>query len=213
MNKTIFSLITLLFSMSISAATFNFAGYADSNLKDDNNTSFSEGVFTSSTEDGITLNVSGTSFYNNTWNNAFGYLDAGHAGLGLCKTRNCAGKTDDNVNDGEKLVLDFGQVVTLGETTFKNKDHGANFGGNIELSVDGVFASTLNLNLANILDLSAFTGQVFEFYNLIADKGTDDFYINTMNVSAVPIPAAAFLFAPALIGFMGLRRKTNVSAA
>jgi len=34
-----------------------------------------------------------------------------------------------------------------------------------------------------------------------------------MNVSAVPIPAAAFLFAPALIGFMGLRRKTNVSAA
>jgi hypothetical protein len=29
----------------------------------------------------------------------------------------------------------------------------------------------------------------------------------TQNVSAVPIPTAAFLFAPALIGFLGLRRK------
>lgn len=29
------------------------------------------------------------------------------------------------------------------------------------------------------------------------------------NVSAVPIPAAAFLFAPAILGFMGLRRKAK----
>tara|TARA_R110002167_G_scaffold76148_12_gene212228 strand:+ start:951 stop:1568 length:618 start_codon:yes stop_codon:yes gene_type:complete len=29
------------------------------------------------------------------------------------------------------------------------------------------------------------------------------------NVSAVPIPAAAFLFAPAMLGFMGLRRKAK----
>lgn len=32
-------------------------------------------------------------------------------------------------------------------------------------------------------------------------------------VSAVPIPAAAFLFAPALLGFMGLRRKAKNSVA
>jgi len=31
-------------------------------------------------------------------------------------------------------------------------------------------------------------------------------------VSAVPVPAAAFLFAPALIGFMGLRRKAAKNA-
>ena len=30
------------------------------------------------------------------------------------------------------------------------------------------------------------------------------------NVSAVPLPAAAFLFAPALLGFLGLRRKRRV---
>ena len=32
-------------------------------------------------------------------------------------------------------------------------------------------------------------------------------------VSAVPIPAAAFLFAPALLGFMGLRRKAKNTVA
>ena len=32
-------------------------------------------------------------------------------------------------------------------------------------------------------------------------------------VSEVPVPAAAFLFAPALLGFMGLRRKAKISAA
>ncbi|KKN33814.1 hypothetical protein LCGC14_0800000 [marine sediment metagenome] len=32
-------------------------------------------------------------------------------------------------------------------------------------------------------------------------------------VSEVPVPAAAFLFAPALLGFMGLRRKTKSTIA
>lgn len=31
---------------------------------------------------------------------------------------------------------------------------------------------------------------------------------NSTEVSAVPIPAAAFMFAPALLGFLGLRRRT-----
>lgn len=31
------------------------------------------------------------------------------------------------------------------------------------------------------------------------------------NISEVPIPAALYLFAPALLGFMGLRRKTKLS--
>lgn len=35
----------------------------------------------------------------------------------------------------------------------------------------------------------------------------------TYNVSAVPIPAAAFMFAPALLGFMGFRRKAKNSVA
>lgn len=37
--------------------------------------------------------------------------------------------------------------------------------------------------------------------------------LDRVSVSAVPIPAAAFLFAPALLGFMGLRRKAKNSVA
>jgi hypothetical protein len=34
----------------------------------------------------------------------------------------------------------------------------------------------------------------------------------TTAISAVPVPAALFLFAPALLGFLGMRRKTAVTA-
>lgn len=37
--------------------------------------------------------------------------------------------------------------------------------------------------------------------------------ISFNEVSAVPLPAAAFMFAPALLGFMGLRRKAKNSVA
>ena len=33
--------------------------------------------------------------------------------------------------------------------------------------------------------------------------------LDDIQVSAVPIPAAALLFAPALLGFLGLRRKVQ----
>lgn len=49
-----------------------------------------------------------------------------------------------------------------------------------------------------------------------AAAGISDSYggaIDNVSVSAVPIPAAAFLFAPALLGFMGLRRKAKNLAA
>ncbi|MFT7234600.1 MAG: hypothetical protein ACI9QV_000162 [Methylophagaceae bacterium] len=37
--------------------------------------------------------------------------------------------------------------------------------------------------------------------------------LDAIEVNAVPIPAAAFLFAPALLGFLGLRRKTKSTIA
>tara|TARA_R110001606_G_scaffold361754_3_gene514967 strand:+ start:29410 stop:30036 length:627 start_codon:yes stop_codon:yes gene_type:complete len=47
-------------------------------------------------------------------------------------------------------------------------------------------------------------------------EGISDSYgggIDNVSVNAVPLPAAAFLFAPALLGFMGLRRKAKNSVA
>ncbi|MBV1950731.1 MAG: hypothetical protein KUG64_00850, partial [Cycloclasticus sp.] len=40
----------------------------------------------------------------------------------------------------------------------------------------------------------------------------DDLHYGLHTPPAVPIPAALFLFAPALLGFFGLRRKAAVAA-
>jgi len=37
-------------------------------------------------------------------------------------------------------------------------------------------------------------------------------WIRVITASAVPVPAALFLFGPALLGFMGLRRKAKLTA-
>ena len=47
----------------------------------------------------------------------------------------------------------------------------------------------------------------------IGDGDYDDIIVALQPMSAVPLPAAAFLFAPALLGFMGLRRKARNSVA
>jgi hypothetical protein len=44
------------------------------------------------------------------------------------------------------------------------------------------------------------------------DDATNDYALAAIDVTAVPVPAAAFLFAPALVGFMGLRRKAAKKA-
>lgn len=93
----------------------------------------------------------------------------------------------------------------------------------------GNFATTWTisafLNGSNIYQTSILsTAQQyinFSLSSLVADYVTilsssnsgvlDDLSYN--NVSAVPVPAAVFLFAPALLGFMGLRRKAKNTVA
>jgi hypothetical protein len=68
---------------------------------------------------------------------------------------------------------------------------------------------------------SPFTG-VFSFtQTVMLTAGTQYFFLldgiknvagYSLNVSAVPIPAALWLFAPALLGFFGLRRKAQNAA-
>jgi len=38
-----------------------------------------------------------------------------------------------------------------------------------------------------------------------------EMYVTAMTVSAVPVPSALWLFATALIGFVGLGRRTSVA--
>jgi hypothetical protein len=210
MKKFILFISTLLLSLSANAATFDFIGYADHGLTDDNGTSYSEGSYSPfvAVEDGITLSVEAYQTFDDgkNWTKTYAYLDEHNAGLGECSIKTTSCGSEDNVAETEKLVFTFGQKVSLGETVFLNKDHKPYFTGELAFYIDGSFIT--NLSLSNILDLSAYTGSVFEFYNF-TEKGwpIDDFYIGSMSVSSVPVPAAAFLFAPALLGLVGLRRK------
>ncbi|HDY86019.1 hypothetical protein LCGC14_0942860 [marine sediment metagenome] len=59
------------------------------------------------------------------------------------------------------------------------------------------FITTLYANQLSVLDFVDATGSVLKY---------------TVSVSAVPVPAALFLFAPVLLGFLGLRKKHALTA-
>ncbi|HEC73383.1 MAG TPA: hypothetical protein ENI26_03305 [Methylophaga aminisulfidivorans] len=50
------------------------------------------------------------------------------------------------------------------------------------------------------------------FYGLDIINASSSVLKYDLSVSAVPVPAALFLFAPVLLGFLGLRRKSAVAA-
>lgn len=63
---------------------------------------------------------------------------------------------------------------------------------------------TLNASFNNIVSAEwLMVGGVGGLFNL------DNISVSNESVSAVPVPAALFMFAPALLGFFGLRRKAK----
>ena len=54
------------------------------------------------------------------------------------------------------------------------------------------------------------SGNTLELSMLVTEPGD---WIRVLTVSQVPVPAALFLFAPALLGFLGLRRKVSSTIA
>ncbi|MEC9412458.1 MAG: hypothetical protein VX829_07245 [Pseudomonadota bacterium] len=70
------------------------------------------------------------------------------------------------------------------------------------------------IQLFNITGDFSFTAMIYQGYTAWVDiiDATRNVFKYDVSVSAVPVPAALFLFAPALLGFLGLRRKTAVAA-
>lgn len=217
MKKFITILSLVLFAVAGSqaavAANFDFVSYADVDGDSDGHLEWGYSAF-SVTESGIGLTATGKySDGMGGWNDAFAYLDQGNAGLGVCKNitvgNQCVIGSDDNVTPGEKLILAFDQVVSLDEVIFRDGGHGQSFSGDFQLSIDGGALMSYALTASFIEPL---VGQKFEFFNNNSNTSNAyQFYIDTANVSAVPIPAALFLFTPALLGFFGMRKKLEVA--
>ncbi len=150
----------------------------------------------------------------------FAYLDWGGAGLGVCKDANpsgdnsgsssnsCDPRSDDNVTEGEYLEFTFDQDVVV-ENLWFNNNHDGGFGDGDMVTIDGMnfdvsrgYAGGAN----GIGSFSLATDQVLRIaYN------NEEFYVSGMAVSAVPVPAAIWLFGTALAGFVGLGRRRNIS--
>lgn len=84
---------------------------------------------------------------------------------------------------------------------------GGQGGPNQGADQNGVVSEINGLAFASFLNANGFDTGRFDFTN------SSIVTIELTNVSAVPVPAAAFLFAPALLGFMGLRRKAKIASA
>jgi hypothetical protein len=85
-------------------------------------------------------------------------------------------------------------------------------GGSTQYTVQNTIgANNGSLLYWGIIDvLNPFTRITFGNTNTNDVFGFDDMTIGTIaQVNPVPVPAALFMFAPALLGFFGLRRKAN----
>lgn len=153
---------------------------------------------------------------------AFAYLDWKIAGLGVCKDASIlgadkgntgnvcdSGAGDDNVTVTEHLEFVFDEDVVI-DDIWVNNNH------------DGGFDAT-DLITVNGMDITAVTGLAGDANGLLASgiylaSGSvlkiayknEEFYVSGISVSAVPVPAAVWLFGTALIGFVGYGRRTSV---
>ncbi|HHH45249.1 MAG TPA: VPLPA-CTERM sorting domain-containing protein [Gammaproteobacteria bacterium] len=158
---------------------------------------------------GISVEATGSSADGKT--PYFAYLDSGNAGLGVCKaltaSNQCTPSSDDNVTFNELLRLDFNRTVTLSEILFVNGSHGTTFSGTFDLVIDGGPQTSYSLAHLFTMDL---TGKTFDFINpnLLGDTDNlQQFYISSVEVSAVPVPAAAWLFVSGILGLVTVARR------
>lgn len=211
------SLLIAPFSVSTStAATFDFVAYA-AGAEAGHNPLIK-------TEAGITLNATGdhTTDGGATWTSAFAYLDdlsgTSPAGLGVCKvitgSAQCNPGNDDNVTRDEKVTLSFDQVVTFNTINLYNGEHKEIFDGTFKLRIDSGAWATHALN--TLISIN-FTGTNFEFWNNNVTESHDrQFYFGDIDVeapSAVPVPAAVWLFGSALFGLGSLKRNKKATIA
>lgn len=164
----------------------------------------------------------------------FAYLDWGNAGLGVCKdttgggasgantgsgANSCDPSSDDNVTTNEYLEFMFDQDVIVKNLWFNNNhDNGFNQEQGEVPGSDKVDIG-INMSLSAYALMEGYAGDANGIGSFLVKQGeklhvsfnNEQFYLSAMEVSAVPVPAAVWLFGTALLGFVGLGRRTSVA--
>jgi|TARA_A100001391_G_scaffold111717_1_gene74984 hypothetical protein len=133
------------------------------------------------------------------------YYGAGQKGLAISQVRDVLGDNSGAwSHDPSKNVTELARATNLGDTGWLD---------NTTYDFDITFTSSLVEVFVNgIKELSitgAFSNGSFGFYNY-SQQSVLYAGIEEVDVpSAVPVPGALLMFAPALLGFIGLRRKAK----
>ena len=146
---------------------------------------------------------------------AYAYMEGdsgGPGGLGVCSdlraNLTCDPNSDDNQIAGETINI----VATAG-----NEITSLTFTGNHDPVVDGtILLLTVDGGIQQEIDLYALSIGDFAFLSLAGPassisytlKDAGEIYLTSL--TTVPVPAAVWLFGTALIGFIGMGRRTSV---
>lgn len=165
------------------------------------------------------------------FNESYDGSSTAHCGVGLLKCDNDgAGINNDEITSG--AGVDAGQTLTLhfessvyihGFDFLDLYDNRAASAGREQAAIiidsagailvdaigipgDGGYANrTITRVLANTIQFTAYPGGTLQ------DDSTNDYSLAAVRVSAVPIPAAAWLFGSGLIGLAGIARRRKAA--
>jgi hypothetical protein len=136
-------------------------------------------------------------------------------GMGVCSTldagNQCTPSSDDNVSidgsNGERLIWKFDQKISEITLELGDSEHFA-FNSDFQYKYDGdpwtTTATDVNGNVTLAFDGSSKTIR----FRPVAAGLTNQFYIRNADVSAVPVPAAVWLFSTGLLGLVGVARRS-----
>jgi len=215
-----------LSATSASAVVFNFIDLVDNKIGE-------RGFLTLSGSDHPDLDHFGMKITGHSLGAAdndpqqFAYLDKknskGVAGLGVCKdidgNNQCTPASDDNVTNHEYLEFMFDQDVRVDRIWFNNNhDNGINEDLGEGPGDDRVDIG-INMNLTDYALLEGYAGDANFIGSFLVKKGdklnvayfNEQFYISAMEVSAVPVPAAVWLFGTAIAGLIGFQRRRKAA--
>ena len=161
------------------------------------------------------------------------YFDRGSAGLGVCGTltagAQCNPSNDDNVGSMggtnnsaglsfETLILTFSTRVAISALNLAGEGHGL-FGGTVSINgtnfgpgaFAGVGGDYSTLTAAALASLGQSVIWSFQYVPVSQVSSTDEFYIDSITVAAVPIPAAGLMLLGALGGLAAVRRSRRAA--